>query len=154
MDNNLSVIRDLRKKRNLSMKALGASIGVAESTISLYENGKRQPDYDTLIKISNFFHVSVDFLLGNESNHTEPPLDEHNTSEALSEKEQKIITAYRNNPNMQPAVDRLLEVQQGEMDGSTVYIAADGKNAGGATARLNKEEIEKLRSVKESDEDF
>lgn len=152
MDNNLSVIRELRKKRNLSMKELGASIGVAESTISLYENGKRQPDYDTLIKISNFFHVSVDFLLGNEPS-KEPILDEHAISETLSEKEQKIITAYRNNPNMQPAVDRLLDLPSDDAK-TAAYIAARGQNAGGATVQLNKEEIEKLRSVKESDEDF
>lgn len=57
-------IRELRKERNLTMKRLGEVIGVAESTISLYENGKRQPDNDTLQKLADYFNVTVDYLLG------------------------------------------------------------------------------------------
>lgn len=61
-------LRSLRKQHKLTMKELGDIIGVAESTISLYENGKRQPDYTTLQKIANYFHVSVDYLLGRDDN--------------------------------------------------------------------------------------
>ena len=57
-------LRELRKQKNLSIKELGAMLGLAESTISLYENGKREPDIATLIKIANYFNVSVDELLG------------------------------------------------------------------------------------------
>lgn len=57
-------LREFRKQKNLSMKELGAILGLAESTISLYENGKREPDIATLIKIANYFNVSVDELLG------------------------------------------------------------------------------------------
>lgn len=61
-------LRELRKNCGLTMKELGAEIGVAESTISQYETGKRQPDYETLLKLGEFFGVSVDFLLtGDES---------------------------------------------------------------------------------------
>ncbi len=59
-------IKILRKQHGLTMKELGSIVGVAESSISLYENGKRQPDYDTLQKIADYFHVSVDYLLGRE----------------------------------------------------------------------------------------
>ena len=44
-------IRELRKKCGITMKELGEKIGVAESTISQYETGKRQPDYETLLKL-------------------------------------------------------------------------------------------------------
>lgn len=57
-------LRELRKQKNLSMKELGSILGLAESTISLYENGKREPDIATLKKIANYFNVSVDELLG------------------------------------------------------------------------------------------
>lgn len=57
-------LRTLRKQHGLSMKALGEALGLAESTISLYEAGKRQPDNDTLVKIANFFGVTTDYLLG------------------------------------------------------------------------------------------
>lgn len=62
-------IRELRKEKNITMKHLGEIIGVSESAISQYETGKRQPDNDTLIKLSNVFNVSVDRLLGIESNY-------------------------------------------------------------------------------------
>ena len=63
----MRVLRDLRKAKGISLKEFGKIIGVAESTVSLYENGKRQPDYDTLSKIADFFGVSTDYLLGRET---------------------------------------------------------------------------------------
>lgn len=59
-------LRALRRKCGITMKELGAKIGVAESTISQYETGKRQPDYETLLRIGEYFGVSVDYLLGVE----------------------------------------------------------------------------------------
>ena len=46
------------------MKQLGQKLGLGESTISQYENGKREPDIKTIIRISELFQVSVDYLLG------------------------------------------------------------------------------------------
>lgn len=57
-------IRELRKERKLTMKQLGDALGLAESTISQYENEKRSPDVKTWAKMSEFFHVSTDYLLG------------------------------------------------------------------------------------------
>lgn len=65
-------LRELRKKCGLTMKELGAEIGVAESTISQYETGKRQPDYETLLKLGEFFGVSVDYLLTGEETKKSP----------------------------------------------------------------------------------
>ena len=60
-------IKELRKSKKLTMSELGELVGgLAQSTISLYESGKRQPDQATLIKIADFFGVTVDYLLGRE----------------------------------------------------------------------------------------
>lgn len=59
-------LRELRKARGITMKELGDMLGVSESTISLYENGKREPSYELLLKIAEFFNVSVDYLLRGE----------------------------------------------------------------------------------------
>lgn len=56
-------LRELRKSKGISLKELGAIIGVAESTMSLYESGKRQPDYETLLKLAEYYGVTVDYLL-------------------------------------------------------------------------------------------
>lgn len=58
-------LKKCRKDRSLSQKEFGQKIGVAESTVSLYESNKRFPDADTLKKISALFEVSLDYLLGN-----------------------------------------------------------------------------------------
>lgn len=59
-------IRALRNKNKLTMKELSKILGVAESTISLYENEKRQPDNDTLCRLADYFNVSIDYLLGRD----------------------------------------------------------------------------------------
>ena len=45
-------IKEIRKAQKITAKELADYITVAESTMSLYENGKREPDYKTLMKIS------------------------------------------------------------------------------------------------------
>ena len=57
-------IRELRQSRGMTMKELGERINVAESTISLYETGKRQPDISTLRMLSAILGASVDYIVG------------------------------------------------------------------------------------------
>lgn len=61
-----SVLKELRNEKGLSQKQLAKELGVLERTISYWESGSRECDFDTLILISKFFDVSVDFLLGIE----------------------------------------------------------------------------------------
>lgn len=63
-------IREIRKARGLTMKELGAAIGLAESTISQYETGKRQPDNETLLSLAEQLGVTVGYLLGAEESAT------------------------------------------------------------------------------------
>lgn len=62
-------LKELRQKNQMTMKELGEKLGYSESTISMYESGKRQPktsnDY---IRIADFFEVTVDYLLGRTDN--------------------------------------------------------------------------------------
>lgn len=58
-------LKELRKKRGLSLKELGDILGVAESTVSLYENKKREASYSILQKAAEYFDVSIDYILGN-----------------------------------------------------------------------------------------
>ena len=65
-------IRELRKATKITMKELGKIIGVAESTMSLYETGKRKPDPETLSKMADYLGVSVDCLMGREEAQPQP----------------------------------------------------------------------------------
>lgn len=57
-------MRALRKQQKMTMKALGLAVGVSESTISLYETGKHEPDIMTMQKIADVLGVSLDELFG------------------------------------------------------------------------------------------
>lgn len=75
-------IRELRKQRGITMKQLGEVVDLAESTISQYETGKREPDNETLLKISEYFGVTVGYLLGAESEKTPTESGERKMSDA------------------------------------------------------------------------
>lgn len=60
-------IKEIRKQKKITAKEIADYVNVAESTMSLYENGKREPDYNTLLKIAEFLNVSIDFLFGNDN---------------------------------------------------------------------------------------
>ena len=54
---------ELRKKRKLSQQEMADIIGITQQAYSHYENGRREPDYKTLIEIADFFETTIDFLL-------------------------------------------------------------------------------------------
>ena len=58
-------IRECRLAKNISRKNLANCLFVSERLISYWENGKRECDFDTLIKIANYFDITIDYLLGN-----------------------------------------------------------------------------------------
>lgn len=53
-----------REQKGLSQKDVSEKIGVAKSTYSLYESGKREPNVQTIKKIADILDVSADELLG------------------------------------------------------------------------------------------
>ena len=59
-------IRFLRKHQELSQEQVAKAIEVLQSTYSRYEQGTREPDFETLKRLSNFFDVSIDYLLEND----------------------------------------------------------------------------------------
>lgn len=57
-------LRNLRIEKNLTGEQLANAIGVKKTTISTWENGKAFPEIGTLIKLANYFDVSIDYILG------------------------------------------------------------------------------------------
>lgn len=57
-------IKTLRAAKNITQQDLAHRLGITKSVISAYENSIRYPSYDILIKLSNIFGVSTDYLLG------------------------------------------------------------------------------------------
>lgn len=59
----MKMLRTARKEKGLTMRELGEKVGVSESAISQYETGKREADFETLLKIGEILDCSIDYLL-------------------------------------------------------------------------------------------
>ena len=57
-------LKELRKARKISQLKLALDLNMNQNTVSRYENMEREADYETLIKIADYFDVSIDYLLG------------------------------------------------------------------------------------------
>lgn len=61
-------LKKLRKTKNISQLKLAMDLGMNQNSISRYETGERQADYETLIAFADYFNVSIDYLLGRTDN--------------------------------------------------------------------------------------
>lgn len=56
-------LREIRKKRHYSQLKVALDIAISREALSYYENGLRSPDIAMLVKLSNYFDVSIDYLI-------------------------------------------------------------------------------------------
>ena len=61
-------LKGLRKRRGLSQLRLAMELGMNQNSISRYESGEREADYQTLIQLADYFNVSIDYLLERTDN--------------------------------------------------------------------------------------
>ena len=59
---------ELRKQRRISQLRLALELNMNQNSISRYETGEREADYATLIRIADYFNVSIDYLLERTDN--------------------------------------------------------------------------------------
>ena len=67
-------LKELRLEEQLTQAELAAIIGISKSTISMYENGNREPDFETLETFADYFNVDMNYLTG----YTDDPVDYDN----------------------------------------------------------------------------
>lgn len=60
-------LKQLREQRGFSQKEFAAEMDLPYTTYNSYETGKRAPDFDMLSRFADYFHVSVDYLLGRDT---------------------------------------------------------------------------------------
>lgn len=59
-------IKELRKSKKMSQSELGKFIGVSQTTVTAWENGRADPSSSYVAKLATFFNVSTDYLLGRD----------------------------------------------------------------------------------------
>ncbi len=56
-------LREIRKKRNLNQQRVALDLNITREALSHYENDRRDPSLPMLIKMSEYFNVSIDYLI-------------------------------------------------------------------------------------------
>ena len=59
-------LRKIRKLRKLNQQKVAIELNISREALSHYENGKREPSLDMLVKMSRYFNVSIDYLITGE----------------------------------------------------------------------------------------
>ena len=69
-------LKSLRKKCGYTQVSLAETLGVSKGTVAMWETGKRTPDFDTLIRLSDLFDVRTDYILGKSNDSSSAKLSD------------------------------------------------------------------------------
>lgn len=85
-------LKSLRESHGISQQKLADAVGISQQSVNKYENHQTQPDIVTLIQIADFFHTSVDYLIG----HSEAQAESEGVPVyRLTADELRLIDQYR-----------------------------------------------------------
>ncbi|MBQ9861830.1 MAG: helix-turn-helix transcriptional regulator [Clostridia bacterium] len=98
------LIYDQRKRLGYTLEGLAKMVGVSKQTVQKWESGKiGDMKRSNIAALSTALNIPIEILVGIESDfESYVPLTHH---------EGKVVTAYRDKPLIQPAVDKLLDVE-------------------------------------------
>lgn len=116
-------VRELRKAKGMTMKQLGVILGVAESTVSQYETGKRQLDNEILLKLSEFFDVTIGYILGVENDIKKPLV---NNDEELTQ----FLETLRTRPECRMLLSITKDATKADVEKAVAIIEALRKTEG------------------------
>lgn len=115
-------LKELRKRQKITQKDLAIALNLDPSSISKYESDSASPSPEVLLKIANYFNVSTDYLLQNESSI-------NNSDNGLTERDNRDITKD---------LDNIMEKLSRGEDGPASY---NGEELDPEAAELFKEEL-------------
>lgn len=159
-------LKRLRTKKGLTSEELCSKIGIKGGSYRNYERDDRKPDYDTLVKLADFYDVTTDYLLGRpDAKPPEEPLDEFARKEHLKSLEKVFMKKYLALTEEQR--DKVLDFLRGVLAEETaaqasklklsrVYEAArsDDPNNAPHFAEYPEEELKKLDDDPDTDFDL
>lgn len=98
------ILQDLREDRDISRKEMASYLNISLSTLGMYEQGRREPNIEMLIRIADYFNVSLDFLVGRDF--TKIDLEKYQEALHLKNKIDKFPQGYKD------IVNFMLETQE------------------------------------------
>lgn len=77
------ILKEFLEQNDMTQKELAQALDITPAALGNYVRNMREPDYNTLLKIADYFHVSTDVLLG------------HNIDSNLTRDEETLLALYR-----------------------------------------------------------
>lgn len=140
------ILKSKRKGFNLSQKEVADYVGVSEATVSRWESGNiANMGRDKIALLSKILKISPSVIAGYAD------INDFETPFILTKEEKELVTAYRNKPEMQSAVNTLLGISNNSQK-TVEYPMAARTNA--KKIKLSAQEVESLKKAKEYNEDI
>lgn len=89
-----AVLRSLRTEYDLTQRQLADALGVSESRVGMYERGKREPDFEMLEAIADYFNVDMDYLTGRSKKQRRVTIKPIDARCSLSPGLQELVESY------------------------------------------------------------
>lgn len=106
----LKNLKALRKARNLSQQKLAEQFGLSQQSIYKYENNLAEPDIETLKKLADFFHISVDDLIEHHCDTSFSSPENNPDNNTLSSSDLHHLYLYRQlSEDMQKNINQIME---------------------------------------------
>ena len=145
----------LCSNKGLSPNAAAKEIGISSGSVTEWKKG-RAPHIGTLKKIADYFGVPVAALTEDTAEQLSAPEKKLSpfATTPINEKESRVLFAYRSQPEMQSAVDKLLGISD---DGSTVTLYAAAKsteNRKPEITQMPKSKWEDIETAPETEDDL
>lgn len=109
-------LKELRIEHGLTQEEFGKKIGKSKTGVSLYENGTRKPDIDTIINTSNIFNCSADYLLG---------LKNDSEIYEFTDAEKELIELLKDIKNMGFSINEIKRIFEGSINEDITDILKD-----------------------------
>lgn len=115
-----SRIKEIAKSKGIQLKSILSECNLGTNTFSHMLHGKCIA-FDSLAKIADYLNCSVDYLLGR----VDTP--KGTLGDDFSPHEKKLIAAYRNKPNMQESIDKLLDITGDSIEADIIETIKSGE---------------------------
>ena len=110
-------LKALRKEQELTQDDLAEKLGISRSAVGMYEQGRREPDFEMLDLTAYVFDVSIGYMVGNKERGTYPRHDEQTEERkprqiGVTLEEERLVKAFRSaNEDVRKAVMAVLRIK-------------------------------------------
>lgn len=103
-------LKDMREDHDKEQKEIAKHLGISQQYYSRYELGQVELPIRHYITLAKYYNTSIDYLCGLSDTYRAYDESKKKTRE-LTQKEKKLLNAYKDNPQLQAAIDKLLDIK-------------------------------------------